>query len=101
LKQEEQMAANLSKYKKLHRELEDAEERAETITRSYLRGNSVNRYLFILIFPLVVVGSHFSFLKSYDLELSITIQIMLTNKQVMAIRVHITLNRQHLMTTIN
>ena len=39
------MAANLSKYKKLHRELEDAEERAETITRSYLRGSSVNRYL--------------------------------------------------------
>ena len=42
-KQEEQAAANISKCKRLQRELEDAEDRAEHITKNFLRANSVAR----------------------------------------------------------
>ena len=37
------MAANLSKCKRLQRELEDAEDRAETMAKGFLRQPSVNR----------------------------------------------------------
>lgn len=40
---EEQMAANLSKCKRLQRDLEDAEDRAESITKTFLRASSVSR----------------------------------------------------------
>lgn len=40
---EEQAAANSSKCKRLQRELEDAEERAESIARTFIRGTSVSR----------------------------------------------------------
>lgn len=40
---EEQAAANISKCKRLQRELEDAEDRAENITKNFLRANSVAR----------------------------------------------------------
>lgn len=40
---EEQAAANISKCKRLQRELEDAEDRAEHITKNFLRSGSVSR----------------------------------------------------------
>lgn len=40
---EEQAAENLSKYKKLQRELEDAEDRAESMAKQFIRAASVNR----------------------------------------------------------
>jgi hypothetical protein len=43
---EELAAENLSKYKKLQRELEDAEDRAENMAKQFIRAASVNRYSF-------------------------------------------------------
>ena len=40
---EEQMAANLSKCKRLQRELEDAEDRAEAVAKTFLRAPSLSR----------------------------------------------------------
>lgn len=40
---EEQVAVNMSKCKRIQRELEDAEDRAESMARTFLRASSVNR----------------------------------------------------------
>lgn len=42
---EGQVAANMSKCRRLQRELEDAEERAQSLNRSFIRASSVNRAL--------------------------------------------------------
>ena len=45
---EEQAAANISKCKRLERELEEAEDRVEKIAHSFIRAGSVNRLAFLL-----------------------------------------------------
>lgn len=46
------MAQNISKCKRLQRELEDAEDRAESIARTFMRASSISRYFFYFYFYL-------------------------------------------------
>ena len=43
---EEIAAVNLAKFRKVQHELEDAEDRAESMARTFLRASSVNRFKF-------------------------------------------------------